>query len=527
MAKEITLQSPKIDRLINQVETGEIKVPPLQRPFVWSTEQIIQLLESIYNDYPIGSLLLWETTEPLPSARNIAGFKIPNKPESYPFFYVLDGQQRLSSLYGVFCKTRESENTGGKYSVDHNVFDIFFLINEEKFIHRTSYAGTGTYLELKTIFDAPNFHKCTSVFTDEEKAKAIELLSRFSNYEIPQIITKKRDLGEVGIIFERVNNTGTKLDIFDLMVAITWTKNFHLQEAFTDIFKLLASKGFHEIKNKIILQCLSVVIEESASVKSIIKLKPELIRENILVLKNALAAAVDYLSTELNVRSVDLLPHAHQIIGLTYFFSKKAKLSASDKKIINQWFWKTSFSDRYSASTDSKIDEDVQAFKAVIFSGLDNFKKLSYSVSIEQLKNTRFSRSNSFSRAFVVLLSRSFPKDLTNGVSIDTGVALASFNNKEYHHVFPKAYLKKLGMEDLKINCISNICMLPSASNKLISDKNPSDYFDTIVPPENFVEILESNLLPVNKQLYEQNDFSGFLDERSRKIIEFINKQIA
>src|SRR3989344_1335682 len=107
MTQEIKTNSVKIDRLITQIAEGEVKVPPLQRPFVWKIDQIIKLLESIYNDYPIGSILLWETHENLPAQRNIAGFKIPDKEPEYPHYYVLDGQQRLSALYGVFCTNRD------------------------------------------------------------------------------------------------------------------------------------------------------------------------------------------------------------------------------------------------------------------------------------------------------------------------------------------------------------------------------------------------------------------------------------
>ena len=117
MPKEITLENPKINNLVNRIEAGEVKIPPLQRPFVWKVGQIIELLESIYNDYPIGSILWWETHNKLPSERNIAGFKLPDKPESHPFYYVLDGQQRLASLYGVFCADRIVGETRDEYKV--------------------------------------------------------------------------------------------------------------------------------------------------------------------------------------------------------------------------------------------------------------------------------------------------------------------------------------------------------------------------------------------------------------------------
>ena len=125
MAKEITQESPKINSLVSRIELGEIKIPPLQRPFVWKIDQVIDLLESIYKDYPIGSILWWETNDRLPSERNIAGFKLPQKPDSHPFYYVLDGQQRLSSLYGVFCTDRTCDaDIEKEYEVNVDIFNM-------------------------------------------------------------------------------------------------------------------------------------------------------------------------------------------------------------------------------------------------------------------------------------------------------------------------------------------------------------------------------------------------------------------
>jgi uncharacterized protein with ParB-like and HNH nuclease domain len=101
-SSEITPVSQKIDRLIKRVEDGDIKIPAFQRGYVWSQEQVIELLDSIRLDYPIGSILLWNSNERLQFTRNIAGFPLPDRADSYPVNYVIDGQQRLSSIYAVF-----------------------------------------------------------------------------------------------------------------------------------------------------------------------------------------------------------------------------------------------------------------------------------------------------------------------------------------------------------------------------------------------------------------------------------------
>ena len=527
MAKEIATSSIKIDRLILKIAEGEIKIPPLQRAFIWKLEQIIKLLESIYHDYPIGSVLLWETNDELPSTRNIAGFKMPDKKPEYPHNYVLDGQQRLSALYGVFCKDRNIEEENYGYEIDAAIFNVLFDFNNDCFIHENDRKEGQEYLEMKYLLDNVEFHKVIDKLTDENKRKATSLQSAFLSYEVPQVVTRKRSKEEIGVIFERINNSGTPLDLFDLLVAWTWTEEFHLQEKFNSIIEILADKNFEGIQKKIVLQCISAVIKESSKSKIIISLKPEEIRANYDLFIESLKRAIDYLSTELGVKSIELLPHSHQIVPLCYLFSKINSPDVKQKNVIDEWFWKTSFSERYSSSTDSHIDEDIASFKELIEKGNGGaFKKLAYSISQEQIKTTKFIRTNAYSRALIVLLAHKMPMNLTNGSKVDTSEALSAFNKKEYHHIFPKKYLQNIGVDQNKMNSLCNICMLPSSSNKIILDKPPSEYFAKIVPAEQFRQILESNLLPIKKLLYEKNDYDLFLDDRARKIIDYVDSLI-
>lgn len=527
MTKEISQINPKINNLVQQIETGEVKIPPLQRPFVWKIEQIIELLESIYYDYPIGSILWWETNIKLPSERNVAGFELPIKPETHPFYYVLDGQQRLSSLYGVFCTNRTLEKDSPKeYEINADLFDIFFDINDKKFIHKKDCSEGEKYFALKSLFNINSYIQELGHYNPEEKEIIQDLYVKFSNYEIPIIVTKKRALEEVGIIFERVNNTGTKLDLFDLMVALTWTEDFHLQDKFKTIQSILEKKNFGGIKNKVLLQCLSCIIKESSKIKVITSLKGQEIRDNLDGFQESLKRTVDYLSTELSVKSVQLLPHSHQIVPLCYFFFKVKIPSVEQKKNINKWFWSTSFSKRFTGATDFDIDEDIIRFKKLAMENISGFTKLKYEISKDELIDTKFLKSNAYSRAFVILLANQSPKNLMNGVKIDAGEALSCFNKKEYHHIFPKKFLNLRGINAKKINSLCNFCLLPSDSNKKISDKAPSDYFFNMIPTNQFEEILQSNLLPIEKEIYQENEFESFLSKRANKVIEYLERKL-
>jgi hypothetical protein len=521
MAKgELTTTSIRINGLRNKIIEGEIKIPPFQRNFVWKQEQIIELLDSIVNDFPIGGLLLWETIEKLPSNRNIGGFKLPDSKAEYPISYVLDGQQRITSIFGVFSFELEYKADEGT----SNVFEVYYDLTKSKFVGKKDLEPANKFLPLKLLFDNFNFNTYLheSQFTTDESKEAVRIQGLFQDYDIPIVIIKKRSKGEVGVIFERINNTGKPLSTLDLMIAWTWKEDFHLKEKFDEIYESLDNKNFGNTKDKILLQCLSAIIKSTTRTVEILSLDPNVVRSKMELLKGSVEHAIDYISTQFNANSEDFLPKAQQLVGLAYLFSKKHSLSSLQTKFVQNWFWRTSFSDRYSSSTDSKMDEDIQFMDELLkdnFSAIDRYVS---DVNANMLRRQPFSKSNSYVRAILLLLSKANPLNLTNGQLVDTGSALSNYNKKEYHHIFPNAYLKRLGRKTHEINSICNFCFLPANSNKIISNREPSEYFFDAIPFDMLDTILDSNLIPLRKSLYEKNNYDDFLDERAALLVDRI-----
>ncbi|MDB5158808.1 MAG: hypothetical protein JWR50_3515, partial [Mucilaginibacter sp.] len=284
MAKgELITSSIRINSLRNKIIEGEIKIPPFQRNFVWKQDQVIELLDSIVNDFPIGSVLLWETNEDLPSKRNIGGYNLPESKAEYPINYVLDGQQRITSIFGVFSFGLEYDDP----ETSINVFDVYYDLALSKFINIKDLNVNNKYFPLKLVFDNYSFntHLQDYKFDSEETKEAVRLQALFQDYDVPMVTIKKRTKGEVGIIFERINNTGTPLSTLDLMIAWTWMEDFHLKEKFAEIYESLENKNFGNTKDKILLQCLSAILKQTTKTSEILTLDPELVRSTIDLLK--------------------------------------------------------------------------------------------------------------------------------------------------------------------------------------------------------------------------------------------------
>ncbi|KAF5415672.1 MAG: hypothetical protein C5S48_05135 [Candidatus Methanogaster sp.] len=240
---ELTPTAQKIDRLIKRIDEGDIKIPAFQRGYVWKQNQVLELLGSVVNEYPIGSILLWKSSDRLKSTRNIAGYTIPERDDAYPVNYVLDGQQRLASIYGVFSQVVEQEDDTSNYNPNLDIFEIYYDFEKKEFLPKDESGSHDVSIHLRKLLDVTTLISALSSLKNEFHKDAQDLASRFLNYEIPVVTIENRKREDVGIIFERINNTRTRLSTLDLMTAWTWTEDFHLVDSSNSHWKNLKKGG--------------------------------------------------------------------------------------------------------------------------------------------------------------------------------------------------------------------------------------------------------------------------------------------
>ncbi len=121
------------------------------------------------------------------------------------------------------------------------------------------------------------------------------------------------------------------------------------------------------------------------------------------------------------------------------------------------------------------------------------------------------------------MLAQSTPQNLLNGATVDVDSALSKYNRKEFHHIFPKAFLTKKSIEIQKVNSMCNFCFLPADANKTITNREPADYIFNLVPHKQYAKILQSNLMPLKKEIYSDNNYDEFLAQRARLIIQSLD----
>lgn len=514
-----------IERILN----GSIRVPAFQRGFVWTTDNISFLMDSIYRNYPIGNILLWRTLDTLEKERDLGPFALPAPEKNFPVDYVLDGQQRLTSIFSVFQTSLEAKSST-------EAFDIYFDLQapegalEDQFISIFEPdADISRYFPLRAIFDTARFFEIANELSSEDKKKVVELQRRFQEFQLDLDVIEFQNKDEIAIIFERVNRAGIRLDAFQLLSAWTWISEFDLNESISELASELEPFGFYDLSAdpNLMMKCFAAVVKHDAQLKDVLSLHGPTVRDRFEEIKRGILGAIDFLKKQLLIESLSLMPYPAMLVPLCAFFATPtvSGIHPTDKQreAIAKWYWRSCLSRRYSSGVGRAHAADI-SLMILIKSGQEpEILKSVRPIDSEFFIENRFSISNVNSKILINLLSQRGPLSLLSGAKIDLSAVLQKANKNEFHHVFPKAHLKRVGQDNDKINAIANICFLSKSDNNRIKDKEPASYAAMITQKKD-VEILESNLIPPN---FSSLSYDSFLQSRAVLISEFANSLAA
>ncbi|HTA27088.1 MAG TPA: DUF262 domain-containing protein [Bacteroidia bacterium] len=477
-----------IKRIIERVISGEIRIPAFQRDFVWSSNQVSFLLDSIYKNFPIGNVFLWKTSERLSTEKSLGNYTVPDPRKDHPIYYVLDGQQRITSLFSVFQTELTADN-------NYDWLDVYFdftkadQIQEPCFISlKKENVVKAIHFPMNVIFRPLDFHKEVNNLDDKQKRLITDVYQRFLEFTLPAQEIETDDITSVAIIFERINRAGTPLDTYQLLTAWSWSSDFDLQEEFSELSSEMEPFGFGNISEEkdLQLKCCSGIITGEASPSSIINLKGESVRKNFEKIKNGLKGAVDFLRNELNVYSLEWMPYPSMLVSLSYFFATEKvsgkNITHKQREQLIKWFWRSSFARRYTGGISDKHKQDIASMKALSEDENTKIAEFECEISNDFFTNNQFNVSAVNTKTFVLFLAFQNPLSFLSGANVTLSDVLKLVNRNEFHHIFPKKHLQDLGVESKKINALVNFCFLSNGDNQKIKNKSPLTYKDLINP---------------------------------------------
>lgn len=510
-----------IRQVLDQVYGGRIRIPAFQRGFVWDPDKVAYFMDSLYKSYPFGSILLWRTKQPLKSDRKLGPYTIPERDPDYPIDYVLDGQQRLTSIFGVF--QTELAETGDP----EGWLPIYFDHQADPDVQEPQFAAlpgsevdTTRHFPLQTLFDSKAYRTATETFAGEALSRIDDMQQRFKEVGVPTQTFETDDQTRVAIVFERVNRLGVELDTLQLLTAWTWSEDFDLQERFRELADDLQPFGFADVggDTDLLLRCCAAVVAKDASPSALVSLKGSDVRSTFPRIRDGIMGAIDFLRTNCAVESLKNLPYSTLLVPLSVFFAEpqSGKISSSQREDLLQWFWRSCFSRRYSSGVLRKLKADIDQMLALRTTGNSTLAAFAATVEPAFFLDNAFYSSTVNTKTFVLLLAQQRPMSFISGQAISLGQVLREYNRNEFHHCYPQAYLKAQGRESSDISRLVNFVFMSSADNKILGGVAPSIYRKHI-PQNHQTQILDRALCPPS--LFG-DDYQAFIAERSKLLTE-------
>lgn len=538
--------------LLTEIHNRAAVLPDFQRDFVWEPGATQELIVSIANNYPAGSILRVRDTKRVFAAREFEGAPALNGAQHT--FLVLDGQQRLTSLYQAFYGVGEHRYfLDLKKLVDGADFEeaVFHVRAATKWAKaRQSLAvqaeelllplsvlkgGSGGFLQW--------ILKVTNPMLPDERTKMLDALTKLEedwiktidDYHFPVVtLSDKTEPDALCTIFETLNRTGVKLSVFELLTARFWPQNIKLRDLWDKARKDFPIIEEFEVDPYYILQSIALVSRKFPSCKrgDVLNLGAGDIESWWQPVVNGLGLGLTILRDDCKVMLPKWLPYQTMIATLGAVLAKggspKSAEAGAQREKIKRWFWCSVFGQSYESSPNSQSAKDVTEVLIWFANGSEPESVKGLSFDPRSLRDVT-PRQRAIYRGVICLIlgSGTGARDFHTQAVI-TGKRMNE-EGIDDHHVFPANFLEaKKGITFARHrDCILNRTLIDRTTNQMISNRAPSDYMKEIkgTPGFPFDAVLASHCLPTGADApFWSDDFATFINWRQERVWQEIQR---
>ncbi len=558
-----------VEELVSMIERGELRLPEMQRQYVWRSTRVRDLLDSLYRGYPSGAILLWETDEAVPQ-QNFAVTQSINPYQSTRL--LLDGQQRLTSLSAVIRGTSvtvrgrrrpiellfnlehperltvvtevneegedEDDDENGHDALGGDVEDSSADELQKRFNQMTFVVATKKLESLpawikvsdvfKTDSDAP-FLKNAGVtnFDDPRYAKYTQRLARLRGvrkymYRM-DVLERALSYDEVTEIFVRVNSLGAKLRSSDLALAQITAKWRNSLETFQKFQESCAKRGF-EIDLGLHLKNLMTFASGQSRFLTVGNYGVDALKKAWKESCEGMEFAMNFLKSNVGIDSPALLASPFLMIVVAYLgHTRTYNITPDESRLLRYWVLVANAKGRFSrGSSETLLDQDVATLRdgGNTHDLIDRLRLQVGRLDItpDELEG-RNQRSALFKTMFLAFQANG-AKDWRSNLAIAIDHS-GSHHRLQFHHIFPKAQLKKI-YTSREADDIANLAFIGGKTNRAISDKPPAQYLPPLIE-QHGQQTFHAQAIPVEKSLLEIPNYKGFLAERRRMIADGLN----
>ena len=553
-----------VEELVGMIERGELRLPEMQRQYVWRSTRVRDLLDSLYRGYPSGAILLWETDENVP----LQAFAIAQKHNPYQSTrLLLDGQQRLTSLAAVIrgkpvtvrgrkrpiellfnldhpdqllLVTEVNENANNDVSDDETdssedellrrLEKMTFVVTTRKLEQRPHWVKVSEVF--KSDSDAPFLKRAgISGFDDPRYEKFSQRLSRLRgirNYVYRMdVLERTLRYEEVTEIFVRVNSLGAKLRSSDLALAQITAKWRNSLKIFQEFQAKCATAGF-DLELGIHLKNLVAFATGQSRFQTVSGLGLETLQTAWKESCEGMEFALNFLKNNVGIDSPALLSSPFLLVSLSYFGHKRDyAILPEESERLRYWVLVANAKGRYSrGSSETILDQDLATLREGlgVQELIDRLRTQVGRLDItpEELEG-RNQRSALFKSMFLAFRAAG-AKDWRSNLLIALDHSGAQ-HRLQFHHIFPKGVLKNASVTARETDDIANLSFISGKMNRTISDKAPEDYLPPLIAKRG-TEPFAAQCIPTSAELLTVAGYKLFLAERRKWIAERLNEFI-
>ena len=422
-----------LGRLVERVVAGKIRVPRFQRAFVWKQDDLHQLLDSVLHGFPIGSILVWDTEEEVETTERVGPVEVGSRPAGL-IGYLLDGQQRMSTLVGTLRLPEEAEAI-----VDDVDWRVYCDLESLNFHRVTTTEPEPQHFPVRSLLDTAGFFAaCRRIQAEVEDRRRSErwideadrLANAFRDYQLPVIHIREANLDSAVTVFARLNRTGRRMAADEMVSALTYREGqFHLAEKLDELREELVSDGFGNLDRVLLLRSVLAALGRDIYAKdwATLVVRPD-VREQLPeafdTATQGLERALAFLK-ELDVTSDRLLPYGLQLVLLGEFFRLCPQPVDRKIEVLTRWFWVTSFTGWFGGVNTAQATRALAEIRDLAKGTRAGFSVIDLDAPAQPFPE-RFDGRSARVRTFLLYLSSLRPRSLRRDECLDPGQLLST-----------------------------------------------------------------------------------------------------
>ncbi|MDC0673701.1 DUF262 domain-containing protein [Nannocystis sp. ncelm1] len=489
----------KVEEAIRRFRTGDWAIPEFQRAYVWKPGRAAKLIDSLYKQYPISSLLIWKTDGEV-QRRDQAGGRDRAS-------WLIDGQQRVTTLAHVL------EGAEG--------LDIVFHVTREEFQQASaSTRNDGQWVRVSDLWDSSRFREIRRSLPSKDRDKVedhIEKVRQILNYEVPYTEMEDYPFQDAVDAFQRVNTQGIRLRAQDLESAHVASKHTgFIRNEVVPLLKKLHEAGFERIHVTHLFRACGFLAHPDGRRKTPLhELGNKDVQRAWKRTQDGMERVRDLLGGEFGLLDTRLLSSGAALVPAIVLCADN-RPSKQSAQAIAGWMALASLHHRYSVSTETSLEQDLRACRAEnpIGALLTQLRQRRDSLAARSLDFKGYINDRGALFAAYVACAHRQVRDLLTGGKIHLHKRI------DRHHIFPRAGFE--AGERKEADTIANIAFIGGDANRELSDQRPENYLGKIAK-----KVLESQCLPTEPSLWGADSVDQFWARRRELLAEAFNAFLA